>query len=545
MRFLTSKAKVSTRFGGRFVQSIDEVSGGGSGGTSDWFYWVNGLLASKGAAEYVLSPGDFVQWDYRDWTATQDIRAIVGAYPEPFLNGVDGKRLPVRVECADAGSDSCKQAKSTLADEGVPASGAALGAPGNQKVIRVVVAPWDRARRLPTVRAIELGPRRSGVFARFAGGGEKLELLDGDGETVREAAPGTGIVAALRPTDDRARVGRHRARRCRRAAGSRRPRRARPPRRLRDRRRARRGGQAPAGGPMRLVPAYRDRPSPLHAARAGVTAAFCAALALVPGLSQNPIVLVAAGAAILVAGAAAGVGARAAPSALLLAAAGASDHDRQPARRIACGDTLLVRGGEVLGHRIDITLEALAAGGMAGLRLTVFMLAFASSRPASIPTTCCALFRRVSYRSALTAALATRLVPVLARDALRMGDAARCRPEPPGRLAVARAALSGALDRAVDVAAALEVRGYSAPGRPARGAASRGRATTSAVAVAALVIATAVVVGRRGRCRARRPSTHRPRSVFGPGGAALCAAVLLATAIPFAGRRARLGVARG
>ncbi len=40
--------------------------------------------------------------------------------------------------------------------------------------------------------------------------------------------------------------------------------------------------------------------------------------------------------------------------------------------------------------------------------------------------------RRVSYRSALTAALATRLVPVLARDAGRMGDAARCRPQPPG-----------------------------------------------------------------------------------------------------------------
>ena len=40
------------------------------------------------------------------------------------------------------------------------------------------------------------------------------------------------------------------------------------------------------------------------------------------------------------------------------------------------------------------------------------------------------LFRRVSYRSALTASLATRLVPVLARDAARMSEAARCRPQP-------------------------------------------------------------------------------------------------------------------
>ena len=60
-----------------------------------------------------------------------------------------------------------------------------------------------------------------------------------------------------------------------------------------------------------------------------------------------------------------------------------------------------------------------------------------------------------------------------------MSDAARCRPQPPGRLAVARAALAGALDRAVDVAAALEVRGYSRGGRPgARACGGRGRATT-------------------------------------------------------------------
>ena len=78
------------------------------------------------------------------------------------------------------------------------------------------------------------------------------------------------------------------------------------------------------------------------------------------------------------------------------------------------------------------------------------------------------MFRRVSYRSALTATLATRLVPVLARDATRMSDAARCRPHPPGRLTVARAALAGALDRAVDVAAALEVRGYALGGHTAR-----------------------------------------------------------------------------
>src|SRR5215217_5948588 len=132
------------------------------------------------------------------------------------------------------------------------------------------------------------------------------------------------------------------------------------------------------------------------------------------------------------------------------------------------GDTLLVRGGEMLGRRVDITLEATVAGALGGLRVVVIVVALGLMSAVVDPDELLRLFRRISYRSALTASLATRLVPVLARDATRMGEAARCRPQPPARLAVARAAIAGALDRAVDVAAALEVRGYALGGRPAR-----------------------------------------------------------------------------
>ena len=67
MRFLRADNDVETRYGGRFVQSIDGLSGQGAGGYADWFYFVNGIEADVGAAEYELSPGDVVQWDYRDW----------------------------------------------------------------------------------------------------------------------------------------------------------------------------------------------------------------------------------------------------------------------------------------------------------------------------------------------------------------------------------------------------------------------------------------------------------------------------------------------
>ena len=289
-----------------------------------------------------------------------------------------------------------------------------------------------------------------------------------------------------------------------------------------------------------FVPVYTPRPSPLHSARAGATAALCGSLALVCALFENPLVLLAVLAGVLLCGTAAGVGAQLArsarmgiPLALLIAVINPLVYQE--------GQTLLVRGGEVLGRRFDVTLEALAAGGLAGFRVVVFLLAFGLFSACVDPDEMLRLFRRVSYRSALTAALATRLVPVLARDALRMGDAARCRPERPNRLAVARAALSGALDRAVDVAAALEVRGYSTGGRP-RAASRPWSRHDVRVCVAAALVACAAVASRAAGAGAVEQYPQLEVAFGAPEGV-LCALILMGAALPFAGRSARLGVA--
>lgn len=204
MRLLRSKFDVDTRYGGRFVQSIDGLEGAGAGGRHDWFFFVNGVESDKGAAEYVLSPGDRVQWDYRPWNEAASVPAIVGAYPEPFLHGLEGKRRPVRVECADAASGACQEAKARLDAAGVPTSGATVGAPATQKVIRLVVAPWPKARIVRGAADLERGPRATGVFARFAADGRALELLDDSGRVARTVRPGDGtaLVAALRPRSD-------------------------------------------------------------------------------------------------------------------------------------------------------------------------------------------------------------------------------------------------------------------------------------------------------------------------------------------------------
>ena len=291
---------------------------------------------------------------------------------------------------------------------------------------------------------------------------------------------------------------------------------------------------------MRLVPSYRPRPSPFHSARAGVTTAFCLALALVPMLYDSPLVLAGGLVAATLAGLAAGVGselARAArlavPLALLIVIINPLVYRE--------GETLLIRGGEVLGYRIEITLEAIAYGGAAGLRLFVLALAFALFSACVDPDDLLRLVRRVSYRSALTASLATRLAPVLARDALRMSDAARCRPEPPARAAVARATLAGALDRAVEVAAALELRGYASAQRPPRYAAPWSRHDMR-VALAAGAIALVAVATRLAGAGGFEAYPALEVAAAAADVVALVLLPLLALA-PFAGAGARLGVA--
>jgi hypothetical protein len=196
MRLLRSDFDVKTRFGGRFVQSIDGLSGEGAGGQVDWFFFVNGVEADKGAAEWELSPGDHVQWDRRDWRAAMRVPAIVGAYPEPFRNGFEGDRLPVRLECADSGDEACSSVKDSLAGVGARVSSSQLAASGGTDLVRVLVGTWDELRDVRTPALLAEGPEASGVFARFADDGRRLELLDGEGDVVQTADPGTGLVAA-------------------------------------------------------------------------------------------------------------------------------------------------------------------------------------------------------------------------------------------------------------------------------------------------------------------------------------------------------------
>jgi energy-coupling factor transport system permease protein len=285
--------------------------------------------------------------------------------------------------------------------------------------------------------------------------------------------------------------------------------------------------------------------SPLRAARAPVAAAYACALVTAVLAFEHPLVLLALGAAILGAGVLAGCGralARAAlfgiPFALLIALV-----NPFVARE---GLDVVLRLGEIGPFgQLDVTRESLVFGAILGARALLVVLAGGALLAATVDfDELLHLFRRVSVRSALTAALAVRLVPVLGRDARRLADARRCRPDAAPRpraaerLQIVRAVATGAMDRALDVAATLEVRGYATPA--AAGGARRLPDPWSRhdLAFAASALALVVLAGGARLLGAAHFEAY-PQTVVRTGAAewVLAAALALVALLPFADRR--------
>ena len=203
MSLLMRNYSVSTRYGGGFVQSVNGISGGTEGGRPvDWFYFVNGVQAPHGAASTNVHAGDHVWWDMHDWSQAEQVPAVVGSFPQPFLTGFEGKRLPVRVECASVTGAACHDVTSRLQGLGVPAAVAGIGPSEDPLNLRVVVGPWASVRLSLPAESIEQGPRMSGVYARFTTGGKALELLGPDGSVTSTVGAGAGLIAATRHGED-------------------------------------------------------------------------------------------------------------------------------------------------------------------------------------------------------------------------------------------------------------------------------------------------------------------------------------------------------
>jgi energy-coupling factor transport system permease protein len=280
----------------------------------------------------------------------------------------------------------------------------------------------------------------------------------------------------------------------------------------------------------------RSRRSPLHATRAGVGGAWCLALGLVPLVCENPALLATVLAVEVLAAWAAGLlgelrrmaawGVLFAVLVLLINAFVSRN-----------GATLLFRGPNLpWWGELDVTWEALAYGAILGMRMLAIFASAAFLGAAVDADELLRGLRRASLRSGLTVALAMRMWPVLARDGRRLADAQRCLPDGgASRVAVLRAVTAGALDRATDVAATLEVRGFGVAHRPPRMPRpwSRHDLAFTASALALTALAAGVLAGL---WSGFEPYPRISVPLDGPTWAAM-AALLAVVLAPFADRR--------
>ncbi|HTD08184.1 MAG TPA: DUF4430 domain-containing protein [Solirubrobacteraceae bacterium] len=202
MSLLRAHDTISTVSGGHIVEGIDGLASGvRAGHRQNWFYYVNGVEALRGASTTGVSPGDHVWWDLHDWSQAEKIPAVVGSFPEPFVNGIEGRRWPVRVECAAASGTACRTVIARLRALNVPAAVAAIGSGGAPETLRVMVAPFGGLEAV-LAESLERGPRENGIYARFSANGRALALLNQDGGVAQTLSSGAGLIAATRQREE-------------------------------------------------------------------------------------------------------------------------------------------------------------------------------------------------------------------------------------------------------------------------------------------------------------------------------------------------------
>jgi hypothetical protein len=202
MSLLRAHDTIDTISGGHIVEGIDGVSSGvHAGHPENWFYYINGVEAPKGASATGVNPGDHVWWDLHDWSQAEKVPAVVGSFPEPFLNGSEGRRWPVRIECASASGYACRTVIARLRALNVPAAVAAIGSGGAPETLRVMVAPFG-GLEAALAQSLERGPRENGIYARFSANGRELALLDDNGGVTQMLSAGAGLIAATRQREE-------------------------------------------------------------------------------------------------------------------------------------------------------------------------------------------------------------------------------------------------------------------------------------------------------------------------------------------------------
>ena len=189
MDALQGVTPVETAYGGGFVSSM-LGRGSSSSPPTDWFFYVNGFESPVGARAADLEAGDVAWWDHRAWQGMQSVRAVVGAWPEPFVSGAGGTRPTVAADAPLAGA---------LRTAGARVGGGARAFPMPAQMPEAYAAGAERAEARAAAAApdgpIDLTddspPRTDGAKRRRSEGRNDVVTIDDDEEEGDARSPGT------------------------------------------------------------------------------------------------------------------------------------------------------------------------------------------------------------------------------------------------------------------------------------------------------------------------------------------------------------------
>jgi hypothetical protein len=187
---------------GSTSSGIASLSGLAATPPNRWTLFVNGVHATKSAAETKVHKGDQVWLDFHDQSAAGTIAAVVGSFPEPFTNGINGQRYPTTIEWSSGFKAQGEAVTRELRRYGVVAAPGGPGYGSGPDTLSINIGTWHQLYGEVAAELIKYGPGASGVYARMLQGGKQIGLENPAGEVVKTLGPGSGLIAATANSDD-------------------------------------------------------------------------------------------------------------------------------------------------------------------------------------------------------------------------------------------------------------------------------------------------------------------------------------------------------
>ncbi|MHC1586648.1 MAG: DUF4430 domain-containing protein [Candidatus Hecatellaceae archaeon] len=194
MEALKMVAEVETAYGGKFIVAINGLRSRYPEALKDWFFYVNGFLADKGATDYRLRQGDLIYFSLNYWDFGIP-SAIVGGFPKAFTNGYEGQVYPTIVGFEPEFRVEAEKIASYLKSLGVDAVEAKpLAEIERGTEANLILVGWFNS---PLIRDFYERKSRLSLFAYPENG--KVTILDFHGNKVESLEEAALIQAAKNP----------------------------------------------------------------------------------------------------------------------------------------------------------------------------------------------------------------------------------------------------------------------------------------------------------------------------------------------------------